>query len=65
MDFNQFLLDLYVVELAPVFSQNWFHDTIGNIGTSVYSFGLYESVQDWGTKRFFTWLFTNDTFNAD
>ena len=37
VDYDEYLLNLYVVELAPITSQQWFHDIIGGVaaGTTV------------------------------
>ena len=31
MDYNEWLLNEYVVHLAPLFSQEWFHTIVGVI----------------------------------
>ena len=31
VDYDEYLLNLYVVDLAPVTSQDWFHTIIGGV----------------------------------
>ena len=35
-DYNNFLMDLYVIEFAPIFAQEWFRTLLGIGGSSIY-----------------------------
>jgi hypothetical protein len=39
VDYNEFLLNVYVVDLAPITGQSWFHSIIGGVAAAVATLG--------------------------
>ena len=60
VDYTEFLLNLYVVELAPVTSQQWFHEAIGYAAGGVTAAGtfavIYQFFGDAYLKSNISWI---------
>ena len=56
MDYNEWLFNLYVLELAPITSQEWFHSIVGAVTGVVGFAGMLTVIQGFLSDSFLVGL---------